>query len=213
MLPRIFDPFFTTRRERGGTGLGLSTVQGIIRQSNGFLTVDSLPGKGTRMRIYLPRHDANEMAIPPMPPEVAAIAPVVVAGPSAAVRGARTVLFVDDEGGVRRLAARALAKQGWTVLSAESGEAALALLASDGTAESLSAIVSDVVMPGMDGAALVRAVRAVRPGLPAILASGYADEAVRMDLAAEGIGFLAKPYTLSTMLAVVESLAPRSSAR
>ena len=203
VLPRIFDPFFTTRRERGGTGLGLSTVHGIIRQSNGFLAVDSLPDKGTRMRIYLPRRDGAGMAIP-RPPPMAATA--TVEGGPRLQRGSRTVLLVDDEDGVRRLAARALAKQGWTVLSAESGEAALALLAPDGVAESLSAIVSDVVMPGMDGPALVRAVRTLRPGLPAILASGYAEEAVRGDLAAEGIGFLAKPYTLRDMLAVVESL-------
>ena len=206
VLPRIFDPFFTTRRERGGTGLGLSTVHGIIRQSDGFLAVDSLPGKGTRMRIYLPRHDGGGMAIPRPPSTVAVAEATVVAGAQAAPRAARTVLFVDDEDGVRRLAARAFSKQGWTVLSAESGEAALALLASDGAAESLSAIVSDVVMPGMDGSALVRAVRAVRPGLPAVLASGYAEEAVRGELAAEGISFLAKPYTLRDMLTVVEAL-------
>ena len=205
VLPRIFDPFFTTRRERGGSGLGLSTVHGIIRQSGGFLAVDSLPGEGTRMRIYLPRRDGGEVAIPRLPMAATAIA-VVAAVASAAPRGARTVLFVDDEDGLRRLAARAFSKQGWTVLSAESGEAALALLETDDAAESLSAIVSDVMMPGMDGAALVRAVRAVRPGLPAILASGYAEETVRADLAAEGIGFLTKPYTLKHMLAVVEAL-------
>ena len=204
VLPRIFDPFFTTRRERGGTGLGLSTVHGIIRQSNGFLAVDSLPGEGTRMRIYLPRRDGEGVAIP-RPPAAATIAAATQGAP-AAPRGPRTMLLVDDEDGVRRLAARAFAKQGWTVLSAESGEAALALLELDGTAESLSAIVSDVVMPGMGGAALVRAVRALRPGLPAILASGYAEEALRGDLAAEGIGFLAKPYMLRDMLAVVEAL-------
>ncbi len=206
VLPRIFDPFFTTRRERGGTGLGLSTVHGIIRQSNGFLAVDSLPGKGTRMRIYLPRRDGEAMAIPRLPPAATVAAATLVASPSASPSGPRTILFVDDEDGVRRLASRAFSKRGWTVLSAESAEAALALLKPNGTAESLSAIVSDVVMPGMDGSALVRAVRALRPGLPAILASGYAEEAVRGDLAAEGIGFLTKPYTLKDMLAIVESL-------
>ena len=213
VLPRIFDPFFTTRRERGGSGLGLSTVHGIIRQSDGFLAVDSLLGKGTRIRIYLPRHDGDAMAIPKLPaPEMAApaaapaIAPAAEPVPAAA---GRTVLLVDDEDGVRRLAARALTKDGWTVLSAESGESALALLAEQAEGTRLCAVLSDVVMPGMDGPALVRAVRSLHPGLPAILASGYAEEAVRGDLAAEDIAFLPKPYTLKTMLAVVEERALR----
>ncbi len=211
VLPRIFDPFFTTRRERGGSGLGLSTVHGIIRQSDGFLAVDSLLGKGTRIRIYLPRHDGDLMAIPRLPiGEVPAAAAETAEAPAAAAHVAaapspvgRTVLLVDDEDGVRRLAARALTKDGWTVLSAESGEAALALLAEQGEGVKLSAVLSDVVMPGMDGPALVRAIRAKYPGLPAILASGYAEEAVRGDLAAEDIAFLPKPYTLKSMLAAV----------
>jgi two-component system cell cycle sensor histidine kinase/response regulator CckA len=208
VLPRIFDQYLTTRRERGGSGLGLSTVHGIIRQSDGFLAVDSLLGKGTRIRIYLPRHDGDAMAIPRLPAgDVAAEAaeapriaePVAVAASPVG----RTVLLVDDEDGVRRLAARALTKDGWTVLSAESGEAALALLAEQGEGLKLSAVLSDVVMPGMDGPTLVRTIRQTHPGLPAILASGYAEEAVRGDLAAEDISFLPKPYTLKSMLAVV----------
>ena len=217
VLPRIFDPFFTTRRERGGSGLGLSTVHGIIRQSDGFLAVDSLLGKGTRIRIYLPRHDGDAMAIPRLPiaePMVAAVsAPQPETKPAAlpppVAPGGRTVLLVDDEDGVRRLAARALTKDGWTVLSAESGEAALALLAEQAEGTKLCAVLSDVVMPGMDGPALVRAVRSLHPGLPAILASGYAEEAVRGDLAAEDIAFLPKPYTLKTMLAIVGERALR----
>ncbi len=214
VLPRIFDPFFTTRRERGGSGLGLSTVHGIIRQSDGFLAVDSLLGKGTRIRIYLPRHDGDVVAIPKLPaaepvPAAAVEPPPAVAAPPPPP-GGRTILLVDDEDGVRRLAARALTKDGWTVLSAESGEAALALLAEQGDGAKLCAVLSDVVMPGMDGPALVRAVRSLHPGMPAILASGYAEEAVRGDLAAEDIAFLPKPYTLKTMLAVVEERALRS---
>ena len=130
VLPRIFDPFFTTRRERGGSGLGLSTVHGIIRQSDGFLAVDSLVGKGTRIRIYLPRYDGDEVGIPTAPaPSLERTAPAERVNGRAT---ARTVLLVDDEDGVRRLAVRALTKAGWAVLSAESGEAALALLATLG---------------------------------------------------------------------------------
>ena len=196
VLPRIFEPFFTTKREQGGTGLGLSTVHGIIRQSDGFLAIDSLPGQGTRVRLYLPRHD-GEVAAPPKPPPPR---------PPPAAASGRVVLLVDDEDPVRRLAARALERRGWTVLSAECGEAALALLSEHGAA-SLCAIVSDVIMPGLDGPALVRAVRALRPGLPAILASGYAEEAIRSDLAGERISFLAKPYTLAALAEAVAQVA------
>ncbi len=206
VLPRIFDPFFTTRRERGGTGLGLSTVHGIIRQSDGFLAVDSLVGKGTRIRIYLPRFDGDGVGIPHPPPETVAMAirapmrATVSTGPAAA----RTVLLVDDEDGVRRLAERALKRAGWTVVSAESGEAALEVMAGQYPPGPLHAVVSDVVMPGMDGPTLVRAVRASFPGIPAVLASGYAEESVRGDLAAEDIAFMPKPYTLKALVAALE---------
>ncbi len=207
VLPRIFDPFFTTRRERGGTGLGLSTVHGIVRQSDGFLAVDSLVGQGTRVRVYLPRLDDRQAAAP-LPAAPAASRPD--AALPAGQAGAGILLLVDDEDGVRRVAARALGKQGWTVVSAGSGEDALALLAEPGAAASLSLVVSDVMMPGMDGAALVRALRERCPGLPAILASGYAQEAVRGDLAAEGIAFLPKPYSLKALLAAVAAQAGRA---
>ena len=210
VLPRIFDPFFTTRRERGGSGLGLSTVHGIVRQSDGFLAVDSLLGKGTRVRIYLPRYDGDEVGIPNAPPpSVQPARPPPSEGTGGAGAEPRTILLVDDEDGVRRLAVRALEKAGWAVLSAESGEAALALLAA--RSEPIHAVVSDVVMPGMDGPTLVRAVRDRYRGLPAVLASGYAEEAVRGDLRSEDIAFLAKPYTLKDLALTVERCA--SSAR
>ena len=203
VLPRIFDPFFTTRRERGGSGLGLSTVHGIVRQSDGFLAVDSLVGKGTRVRIYLPRYDGDEVTIPAISPEPAIPSLVEPRMEKGGAGGRRpVVLLVDDEDGVRRLAARALTNAGWEVLSAESGEAALALL-SERASAGIDAVVSDVVMPGMDGPALVRAVRERFAGVPAILASGYSQEAVRGDLAAEGITFIPKPYTLKALAAAV----------
>ncbi len=207
VLPRIFDPFFTTRRERGGSGLGLSTVHGIIRQSDGFLAVDSSVGKGTRIRIYLPRYDGDEVGIPTAPARSAERA--VATDPRAP---GRVVLLVDDEDGVRRLAVRALTKAGWTVLSAQSGEVALALLAKRDAGFAIHVIVSDVVMPGMDGPALVKAVRALHPGVPAILASGYAEEAVRGNLAAEDITFMPKPYRLKLLVAAVEHVGRRSEA-
>jgi two-component system cell cycle sensor histidine kinase/response regulator CckA len=201
LMDRIFEPFFTTRRAQGGSGLGLATAHGIIRQSGGFLTVESELGRGTTFRIYLPREEATAtQAEAPAP--VRAAAPAL--GPVSA--SPRRLLLVDDEYTVRRVTARALTKHGWQVLEAESAEAALALLDADpGTV--LTALVSDVVMPGQDGAALVDAVRTRYPELPAILVSGYA-EGVLGDRGIEAVGFLGKPYTPKTLLARLEEIAP-----
>ena len=185
-LPHIFEPFFTTRRDQGGTGLGLSTVHGIVRQSGGYLTVRSVVGQGTCFRILLPR-DESEVPVAPARPAPAAVS----AGPG-------PVLLVEDESAVRRLAERALVRAGWRVVAAGSGQEAL-VRAPGG----LACVVSDVVMPGMDGPALVRALRQKQPGLPAILMSGYADAAQRRALAESDIRFLAKPFA---MLDLVEAV-------
>ena len=199
VLSRIFDPFFTTRREQGGSGLGLSTVDGIVRQSGGYLEVESVEAHGTRFRIYLPRYETPTASVQAATP---------VAPPAPAPPAGRLVLLVDDEVGVRRLAARALVKRGWAVLVAESGEGALAALQEDPTQlDQLCAVVSDVVMPGMDGTALVRTLREWRPDLPVILTSGYAEEAVRGGLAVSDVLVLSKPYTLKVMLDTLEELA------
>ena len=208
ILARIFDPFFSTRRDRGGTGLGLSTVHGIIRQSDGFLAVDSVVGRGTRFRIYLPRYDGEEVSIPRVPMQRLGKA----AGQDVPAANGKAVLLVDDEDGIRRVATRALTRRGWRVLSAASGEAALALLADPAEHSALCAIVSDMTMPGMDGLALVQAVRAMRPGLPALLVSGYAEEAVRRDFDGQDVAFLPKPYTFPALVAAVEACALRHGA-
>jgi two-component system cell cycle sensor histidine kinase/response regulator CckA len=197
VLPRIFDPFFTTRREHGGNGLGLSTVHGIVRQSDGFLAVESVIGEGSRFRIYLPRFDT----------EVAPVKPAQKLMPSTLPR-TRRVLLVDDEDAVLRLAERALTRRGWTVLAADQADAALALVAAE--AGEISAVISDVVMPGMDGPALVRALRKTLPGLPAILVSGYAEETLRRQLVGEGVVFLAKPYRLRELADLLEQITTES---
>ena len=208
-MGHIFEPFFTTRREQGGTGLGLATVHGIVRQSDGFLGVESMPGAGTRLRVYLPRWDGGEEVAIPAPPAAPATAPQPgapppVPAPPPAEPG--TVLLVEDEQTVRTIAARALTRLGWSVLAAESAEAALELLETKAPVR-LDAIVTDLVMPGLDGAALVRLVRLRlgAPSLPAILVSGYAEEELRREVAtATGEGgtiFLPKPYDIADLAA------------
>gem|GEM_PF-1234731 len=207
VLPRIFDPFFTTRRGTGGHGLGLSTVHGIVHQSDGFLDVDSQAGVGTRVRVYLPRSEDDAATAIPRIPEAARRTP----SPSAGSPQPRVVLLVDDEEPVRRLAQRMLSKAGWHVLVADSAEAALALLrAPDAIRPSI--IVTDMVMPGMDGSALVRAVRdhLGAPDLPAILVSGYAEETLRDSIAAAATMFIPKPYSLKELAAHLDVLLPVS---
>lgn len=212
IIPRIFDPFFTTRREAGGSGLGLSTVHGIIRQSDGFLTVDSTPGVGTSMRVYLPRWDgADAVTIPARPTPALPVAPAAQDQSGPARRG--TVLLVDDDEPVRLLAQRALTRGGWNVISADSGESALELLSErHAGAPPLQALISDMVMPGLDGAALAERVRKQFAGddLPVILVSGYAQATVpgasgSAEPACGRFDFLPKPYSLADLVRALEA--------
>jgi two-component system cell cycle sensor histidine kinase/response regulator CckA len=219
VLPHIFEPFFTTRREHGGTGLGLSTAHGIVLQSGGFLAVESEPGQGTRMRVYLPQWDeADALAIPP-PPAAPPVTPPVAAKSATAPAATRgIVLLVEDEDTVRRVAERSLLRHGWQVLSAETAEAALELL-TQRQLPALAAVVTDLMMPGMNGAALVRAVRELlaEPDLPAIVVSGYAAENLQREIAAElsstdsetggSTWFLAKPYEIKALASKLAEIA------
>jgi two-component system cell cycle sensor histidine kinase/response regulator CckA len=207
-MPHIFEPFFTTKRApgtsgpggngQGGTGLGLPTVLGIVRQSGGFLEVASEVGVGTKMVVYLPRHAAAEADTVPSRPPV----------PAAPGGGGRVALVVEDEAAVRLVLARALTRAGWRVLAAETAESALEMLHSsvDSSESQPSVVISDVVMPGMDGPALVRAVRRICPGIPAVVVSGYAEPVLRQDLASADIAFLAKPYATAELLDLVARL-------
>jgi two-component system cell cycle sensor histidine kinase/response regulator CckA len=165
----------------------LATVHGIVRQSGGYLTVDSVVGQGTCFRITLPRDESPLPADPPPRPAL----PITPAVPG-------PVLLVEDEHAVRRLAERALTRAGWQVLAAASAQQAL-----DMVPPTLGCVVSDVIMPGMDGPSLVRKLRDRQPGLKAILMSGYADAAQRQALADSDIRFLAKPFA---MLDLVEAV-------
>jgi len=207
VLPRIFDPFFTTRREQGGTGLGLSTVHGIVRQSGGFIGVESEPGQGTTFRIWLPRHDGP--ADPALPASLIPVPRRAPAAPSAGPCG-RSVLLVEDEAPLLRLAERALTRAGFPVVTAGSAEEALVLL--DSGMEPPLALISDVVMPGIDGLELATRLRARDPSLPVLLVSGYAEAALGRDLAAERLRLMAKPYHLADLVRELRAMLPPISA-
>jgi two-component system cell cycle sensor histidine kinase/response regulator CckA len=187
VLPKIFEPFFTTKEVGKGTGLGLSTVYGIVKQSGGFIFADSKPGQGATFTIYFPVHSLSPDAAPSRP---------VARAKSTDTWGTGTILLVEDEDMVRAIAERALTRQGYTVLAADHGEAALELLEN---AERPSLIVSDVMMPVMDGPALARAVRARYPDIPILFMSGYAEEQLRRSIDLDNVAFLPKPFSVQQL--------------
>jgi PAS domain S-box-containing protein len=188
---KIFDPFFTTKPVGQGTGLGLATVYGIVKQSGGFIDVRSDVGRGTSFFIYLPRH-AGEIAM------------AVEAAPAARdVTGQDTILLVEDEEAVRSFAARALRMRGYNVLEASGGEEALEIV--QGGAD-IHLVITDVVMPNMDGPTMVKHVKKLKPELPVIFMSGYAEEAFRRDEGAGDIHFLPKPFGLKQLAAKVKDV-------
>ncbi len=195
-IGKIFDPFFTTKPVGQGTGLGLATVYGIVKQSGGFITVDSDIGRGTSFKVYLPRYrvDAN-----------APVAEVAAAAAPRDVTGQDTILLVEDEEAVRSFAARALRMRGYHVLEASGGEEGLEIVKAG--KQEIHLIVTDVVMPNMDGPTMVRHVKGLKPGLPVIFMSGYAEEAFRRnDENASDLHFLPKPFGLKQLAAKVKEV-------
>jgi two-component system cell cycle sensor histidine kinase/response regulator CckA len=210
IVDKIFEPFFSTKEVGKGTGLGLSTVYGIVKQTGGFVYVDSEPGMGTTFHIYLPRHYPEREAQPESHASNGATAKGTAAEPKpkADLTGQGTILLVEDEEGLRSLNARGLRSRGYTVIEASNGiEALEALEQKDGA---IDLVVSDVVMPEMDGPTLLRAMRARNPNLKIIFVSGYAEDAFAKSLEEnEKFDFLAKPFALSALVTKVkETMAP-----
>lgn len=196
-LARIFEPFFSTKEVGAGTGLGLSTVYGILRQTGGFIFVDSQPGHGSSFRIYLPR-------IEPSPDELTGKTGSEGAPESHDLTGNATILLVEDEDAVRLFGSKALRSKGYRVIEARSGEGALDALHAE---PHIDVLVTDVVMPGMDGATLARLVRMERPNIQAILMSGYTENIALGDTSGEkGIHFLAKPFSLKQLAGKVHDV-------
>jgi two-component system cell cycle sensor histidine kinase/response regulator CckA len=201
---KIFVPFFTTKEVGKGTGLGLSTVYGIVKQTGGFVYFDSVDGKGTTFRIFLPRHVASERDSAAQPAAGAIeAAERMRRAASADLTGQGTILLVEDEDGLRALNARGLASRGYTVLQAGNGVEAIEVLEkSDGRVD---LVVSDVVMPEMDGPTLLRELRSRDPDLKVIFVSGYAEDAFQKHLPVDGkFDFLAKPFTLKQLVEKVK---------
>ncbi|MCJ8159315.1 response regulator [Sphingomonas sp. LaA6.9] len=197
LLPKIFEPFFTTKEVGKGTGLGLSTVYGIVKQSGGFIFADSRVGEGTSFIIYLPVHDAET---------------IVETGPAPKVKqgelwGSGTILLVEDEDMVRAVAERALTRHGYTVLTASNGEEALEMLAQG---MEIDLLISDVVMPTMDGPTMVRQARKTWPDLKILFMSGYAEEQLRKSIDLDRVAFLPKPFSVNQLAeAARAAIAPK----
>jgi CheY-like chemotaxis protein len=182
---RIFEPFFTTKEKGKGTGLGLSTVYGIVKQTGGYVIVQSEEGRGTTFHIYLPRVEepAEKHAVP-------------VA--RAAAGGTETVLLVEDEESVRQLVRETLTTKGYSVVEAENGEAGLA--AATNHKGKIDLVITDVVMPGMGGRELVHQLSLARPETKVLYLSGYTEDAIVSEGTIEkGTAFLQKPFTLQAL--------------
>ena len=193
---KIFEPFYTTKEGGAGTGLGLSTVYGIVKQFGGYVFVESEPDQGANFNIFLPQHAADQSKKP------------VTERPSETPRiqdltGQGTILLVEDEDAVRMFGARALRNKGYTVLEADSGETALELM--EASEQPIDLLVTDVVMPHMDGPTLTKEVEARRPNIKVIYISGYAENAFRSKVDSK-VNFLPKPFSLSQLATKVKEV-------
>ncbi|WP_237452210.1 hybrid sensor histidine kinase/response regulator [Qipengyuania algicida] len=205
VINKIFEPFFTTKEQGKGTGLGLSTVYGIVKQSNGFIFADNVLGpdgrpQGARFTVYLPVHRGEVV------PTQNGRGEDGEEGRTSEWAGGGKLLLVEDEDMVRAVAERALSRAGYSVTSARDGEEGLGIIANG--KDQFDLIVSDVVMPAMDGPAMARAIRRVKPHIPILFMSGYAEEQLRNQIDIDNMYFLPKPFSVQQINArVAEVLA------
>jgi two-component system cell cycle sensor histidine kinase/response regulator CckA len=192
---RIFEPFFTSRAEGGGSGLGLSTVYGIVRQSGGYILVDSKPGQGTTFRLYFPRVDEPIVPEDEKKPEIS----------ESFLRGSETILVVEDDDEVRQLICSGLLHFGYEVL--EAADSGAALRTAKKTKATLHLIITNVVMARMSGQQLVKRVLKIHPAMKVLFVSGFSDDSLFKDNALTGKGrFLQKPFTRSQLLSTVREI-------
>ncbi|QOY86370.1 response regulator [Paludibaculum fermentans] len=192
---RVFEPFFTTKEVGRGTGLGLSMVYGIVKQSQGTVQVESQPGAGATFRVYLP---AASEAPPPPPP-----------GENQSLYGSETLLLIEDDESVRDLLAGMLRQRGYRVLQARDCDDALQALAS--APGSVDLVISDVIMPGINGPEAARRLRAIEPGLRIMFVTGYSSEDLELrGLQDQGSVTLEKPFDLDTLSRAVRQSLVRS---
>jgi CheY-like chemotaxis protein len=191
-LSRIFEPFFTTKDFGGGTGLGLSTVYGIVRQMSGAIRVESEPNRGTVFRLYLPETRDREVV-------------ARVPARAAAARGTETLLLVEDDDSVSRFLAGTLRRHGYQVLVATHPAAAIAAV--EMHTGPIHLFITDMMLPGGTGLDLVESLGAIRPGVPAIYISGYADGALSPEATIpKASNFLQKPFTAADLLTRVRQV-------
>jgi two-component system cell cycle sensor histidine kinase/response regulator CckA len=194
IMERIFDPFFSTKDVGAGTGLGLATVYGIMKQTGGYIGVDSVVGRGTSFSLYIPRYDGVEEK-----------KTTKNDGELADLTGSGVILLVEDEDPVRLFGARALRNKGYEVIEARSGEAALEILNTE--SREIDLLITDMMMPVIDGPTLIRIIREKMPALRVVCISGYAEESMRKRLEdQDNIAFLAKPFSLKQLASMVKQV-------
>ena len=191
VLPKIFEPFFTTKDVGKGTGLGLATVYGIVKQSGGYIFADSTAGKGTTFSIFLPVYEGPEEA------ERVSAAPATARSMH---WGSGSILLVEDEDMVRAVAERALVRAGYSVITAEHGEDGIEKF---GEMAEVDLIITDVMMPHMDGPTMVQAIREQSSDVPVLFMSGYAEEQLRQSIALPNVAFLPKPFSVAQLINAV----------